>query len=86
MGYRSLSDLANKLCDAAMQNGASDIVMGSRGLGALTGMVLGSVSSTVARECPCPVMIVKAKEKEHKQKDKKKKEEGYALGQRSLAK
>lgn len=35
------------------------IVMGSRGLGAVSGLLLGSVSDRVAKVAPCPVMIVK---------------------------
>ncbi len=35
------------------------IVMGSRGLGAVSGLLLGSVSERVAKLAPCPVMIVK---------------------------
>ena len=35
------------------------IVMGSRGLGGVTQLFLGSVSDRVADEAPCPVLIVK---------------------------
>jgi nucleotide-binding universal stress UspA family protein len=35
------------------------LVMGSRGLGAISKMILGSVSSYVSREAPCAVMIVR---------------------------
>ncbi len=35
------------------------IVMGSRGLGGISGLLLGSVSDRVAKIAPCPVMIVK---------------------------
>ena len=36
------------------------IVIGSRGLGSLGGMVFGSVSRKVAHHAKCPVMMVKA--------------------------
>lgn len=42
----------------AEEHGCDLIIMGSRGLGALRGM-LGSVSSHVLRNAPVPVMIVK---------------------------
>lgn len=42
----------------ASGNNCDLIIMGSRGLGALRGM-LGSVSSYVLREATCPVMVVK---------------------------
>lgn len=47
----------------AQENGCVLIIMGSRGLGALRGM-LGSVSSYVLREAQVPVLVVKAPEGE----------------------
>ena len=35
------------------------IVMGTRGMGSLKGMVFGSVSTKVAHYAPCPVMLVR---------------------------
>jgi len=35
------------------------VVMGSRGLGEIKGILLGSVSDRVAHICKCPVLIVK---------------------------
>jgi nucleotide-binding universal stress UspA family protein len=35
------------------------VVIGSRGLSALSGLLLGSVSSRVVHRAPCPVMLVK---------------------------
>ncbi|WP_111720725.1 universal stress protein [Homoserinimonas sp. OAct 916] len=40
--------------------GASMLVLGSRGLGGFTGMLLGSVSRTVSAHAACPVLIVHA--------------------------
>ena len=38
---------------------ATMIVMGSRGLGGLSGMVLGSVSAAVVAHASCPVVVVR---------------------------
>lgn len=35
------------------------VVMGSRGLGAISGIFLGSVSDRVVHRAPCPILIVK---------------------------
>lgn len=41
------------------ENGYDLIVMGSRGLGTVKGLLMGSVSSHVVRHATCPVMVVK---------------------------
>jgi nucleotide-binding universal stress UspA family protein len=35
------------------------IIMGSRGLGTLAGLVLGSQSQKVISHAPCPVLVVR---------------------------
>jgi nucleotide-binding universal stress UspA family protein len=50
---------ANKIVERAKDGGFDLIVMGSRGLGALDEIILGSISSKVADNAECPVMIVK---------------------------
>jgi nucleotide-binding universal stress UspA family protein len=49
---------ASALVDAAQ--GADLVVVGSRGLGGVKGMLLGSVSHAVASHAPCPVVIHRA--------------------------
>jgi nucleotide-binding universal stress UspA family protein len=50
---------AREIVDAARLRGADVIVVGSRGLGKLSGMFLGSVSRDVLSETDRPVLIVK---------------------------
>jgi len=52
-------DAATAIIDAAVANRSDVIVMGSRGLGRLTGLLLGSTSQKVVAHAPCPVLIVR---------------------------
>lgn len=51
------SSPARALLDAAA--GADLLVVGSRGRGGFTGLLLGSVSTQCAKHAPCPVAVVK---------------------------
>lgn len=51
-------DPASILVDRARQVGADMLVVGRRGLGDLTGMLLGSVSHKVTHHADCPVLTV----------------------------
>lgn len=50
---------AEAIIDVAKTRHSDVIVMGSRGLGRLAGLVLGSTSQKVVSHAPCPVLIVR---------------------------
>lgn len=50
---------AEEIVDYADENTIDLIVIGSRGLGAVKGMLLGSVSSRVLQQANCHVLVVK---------------------------
>lgn len=50
---------AHEILHAIAETGADMVVMGSRGLGDLQGLVLGSVSHKVAAAAPCNVVTVR---------------------------
>lgn len=50
---------AEAIIDVARTRKSDVIVMGSRGLGRLAGLVLGSTSQKVVSHAPCPVLIVR---------------------------
>jgi len=52
-------DAAVAIIEVARTRESSVIVMGSRGLGGLAGLVLGSTSQKVVSHAPCPVLIVR---------------------------
>ncbi len=52
-------DAAEAIISAAETNKSELIVMGSRGLGRLAGLLLGSTSQKVVAHAPCPVLIVR---------------------------
>ncbi|GBG57804.1 universal stress protein [Sporomusaceae bacterium FL31] len=47
------------ITEFAEQNGYDIIVIGSRGLGTISGLLLGSVSSYVVRNAKCAVLVAK---------------------------
>jgi nucleotide-binding universal stress UspA family protein len=50
---------AEAILSAAATRNSDLIVMGSRGMGSLKGMVFGSVSTKVSHYAGCPVMVVR---------------------------
>jgi nucleotide-binding universal stress UspA family protein len=51
--------VSKKILEAAEEGKADLIVIGSRGLGGLTSMFLGSVSNYVVNHCKLPILVVK---------------------------
>jgi nucleotide-binding universal stress UspA family protein len=52
-----------QIVDSAEEIGAGLIVMGSRGLGGIRRLLMGSVSDSVVRHAHCPVLIVRAQKR-----------------------
>lgn len=50
---------SEKIVEVAREGDLDIIVMGSRGLGGIKEVFLGSVSDRVADQAPCPVLVVK---------------------------
>lgn len=57
--HNELGEPRTAITDFAAQNAYDIIVVGSRGLGAISGLLLGSVSTYVVHHSPCPVLVVK---------------------------
>ena len=57
--FITAKDAREAICNMAEDLNIDYIVMGSRGLGVLKSLVLGSVSSYVAAHAPCPVIITR---------------------------
>ena len=51
--------IARSILEVADEEGSDMIIMGSRGLGLLKGVLIGSVSQKVIEEAKIPVMVVK---------------------------
>ena len=52
-------DPAEVIIEVAQTRASNVIVMGSRGLGKLAGLLLGSTGQKVVSHAPCPVLIVR---------------------------
>ena len=50
---------AEAILSVAKTRSADLIIMGTRGMGSLEGLLLGSVSTKVTRDAPCTVMVVR---------------------------
>jgi nucleotide-binding universal stress UspA family protein len=54
-----VGDDAEEICRYAKDKGIDQIYMGTRGLGKVSGLVLGSVATKVVQLAPVPVLLVK---------------------------
>lgn len=56
---------ADVIVDAAIETGADLVVTGSRGLGRIRTVLLGSVAADVATNAPCPVLVARGSSVTH---------------------
>lgn len=57
--HSALGNVAEQVALLVEQQGCDTVVMGTRGLGSFTGMLLGSVAARVIHEVAVPVLLVK---------------------------
>lgn len=57
-------NVVDKICECAEEVGADIVLVGSRGLGSIGSLVIGSVSERVVHKCTRSVMVVRGKESE----------------------
>lgn len=59
-GAVAVGNPAREICKKAQIEGYDLIIMGSRGLGKIPGLLMGSVSNRVCRNASCPVIVIHA--------------------------
>jgi nucleotide-binding universal stress UspA family protein len=55
---RATGEPAQAIIDVAVRDNAAAVVIGRRGRGAISGLLLGSVSQELTRRAPCVVIVV----------------------------
>jgi nucleotide-binding universal stress UspA family protein len=58
MARAGVGEAAHVVAEAAREEGADVIVVGTRGRGPLAGLLLGSVTQRLLHLAPCPVLAV----------------------------
>jgi nucleotide-binding universal stress UspA family protein len=53
------SSVVDAICEFARTQSAGMIIMGTRGMGGVAKLMLGSVAAGVVRAAPCPVLVVR---------------------------
>ena len=53
-----IGEVAGSIIDAARRDNVDMVILGKRGRGRFTGLLLGSVSQKVVSVAPCPVIVV----------------------------
>lgn len=56
----AMGNPSREICKKAKIEGYDVVVMGSRGLGKIPGLLMGSVSNRVCRNASCPVIVIHA--------------------------
>lgn len=56
LGFGTPTEVAISFCE---EHKPDILIMGSRGMGTLKGLVLGSVSGYLTSNAPCPVLVIK---------------------------
>ena len=59
VAHVDVGSTAEMLARYAREHGIDLVVLGTRGLGSVAGMLLGSVATKIVRESPAPVMLVR---------------------------
>jgi nucleotide-binding universal stress UspA family protein len=57
--YIGVGEPSATIAEYVRRHSADLLVLGTRGLGAVAGMLLGSSAAKIVRECPVPVMLVR---------------------------
>ncbi|MEH6386632.1 MULTISPECIES: universal stress protein [Pseudomonas] len=57
--HTAVGEITSELVEAVARHGCDTVVMGTRGMGSLGNLVMGSVATRVVHDSPVPVLLVK---------------------------